>query len=90
MALANGTRTPGTYVSYNLNAQRTGLPASTQKILFITGDTFVGDQTTPVDLYDATRAKVLFGADSVAGRMITAALKASSVVDVQVLGKPAG
>ncbi len=89
MTLAPGTRTPGTYVGYNTDTQRVGLPANIQKILFITEDEYLEDeeQTVPRPLYDASMARNLYGEGSVTERMINAALKVTSFVDVQSLGK---
>ena len=33
-----GIRTPGIYTGVNINTQRTGLPANTHKVLFVTAD----------------------------------------------------
>ena len=78
-------KTPGTYLGVNINTQRTGLPANIHKVLFITND-----ETTamPISIYDKAKADQIYGADSEAGRMITAAIKTNRVVDVQILGKP--
>ncbi|MFW1857914.1 hypothetical protein [Acinetobacter defluvii] len=87
MPIPNGIRTPDTYIDVNLNAQRTGLPANVHKVLFVTPDTQPTDQATPLNIYDKAGADAKFGANSVAGRMITAAVKVNRVVDVQCLGK---
>lgn len=78
-------KTPGVYTEVNINTQRTGLIANTQKVLFITADSEGPDM--PVDIYDKAAADAEFGANSEAGRMITAAIKTNRVVDVQCLGK---
>lgn len=78
-------KTPGVYTEVNINTQRTGLIANTQKVLFITTDTTT--PSMPVDIYDKAAADEAFGANSEAGRMITAAIKTNRVVDVQCLGK---
>jgi len=44
MSIQAGIRTPGTYIGVNINTQRTGLPANTHKVLFITTDNKVMDQ----------------------------------------------
>ncbi|ENX46647.1 MULTISPECIES: hypothetical protein [Acinetobacter] len=80
-------KTPGVYTEVNINTQRTGLIANTQKVLFITTDTPELRPITPVDIYDKAAADAIFGANSEAGRMITAAIKTNRVVDVQCLGK---
>ena len=41
----------------------------------------------PVSIYDKAQADNTFGENSVAGRMITAAIKTNRFVDVQCLGK---
>lgn len=87
MPIPNGIRTPDTYIDVNLNAQRTGLPANVHKVLFITPDNQPAEQTTPLNIYDKAGADAKFGANSIAGRMITAAVKVNRVVDVQCLGK---
>lgn len=85
-------KTPGTYLGVNINTQRTGLPANTHKVLFITNDDQNppdgGGNTMPVSIYDKAKADQIYGADSEVGRMITAAIKTNRVVDVQMLGKP--
>jgi len=78
-------KTPGIYTEVNINTQRTGLLANTQKVLFITPDPFSPDM--PKSIYDKAEADNSFGASSIAGRMITAAIKTNRVVDVQCLGK---
>lgn len=90
MSIPSNIRTPDIYTDINLNAQRSGLPANLHRVLFITGD----DQTPPengnampVSIYDKAQANEIFGADSEAGRMITAAIKTNRTVDVQGLGK---
>lgn len=94
MPIPNGIRTPDTYIDINLNAQRTGLPANVHKVLFVTFP--VPIETTneplvppemPVSIYDKAQADSIFGKNSVAGRMITAAVKVNRIVDVQCLGK---
>ncbi|WP_448761475.1 hypothetical protein [Acinetobacter tandoii] len=88
MGIPSNYRTPGTYIDINLNAQRTGLPANLHKILFVTADT--DSPNMPVDIYDKSGADAEFGSNSEAGRMITAAIKTNTKVDVQCLGKLAG
>lgn len=78
-------KTPGVYTEVNINTQRTGLIANTQKVLFITEDAV--SPTMPISIYDKSAADKAFGANSVAGRMITAAIKTNRFVDVQCLGK---
>lgn len=83
-------KTPGTYLDVNINTQRSGLPQNIQKVLFITTDDQqpIGENPImPVSIYDKAQADNTFGENSVAGRMITAAIKTNRVVDVQVLGK---
>ena len=87
MPIPLGIRTPDTYIDVNLNAQRTGLPANIHKVLFVTPDPQPVDQTTPVNIYDKAGADTVFGANSITGRMITAAVKVTRVVAVQCLGK---
>lgn len=80
-------KTPGTYLDVNINTQRTGLPANTHKVLFITNDDQPETTAMPVSIYDKAKVDQIYGADSEAGRMITAAIKTNRVVDVQCLGK---
>ena len=80
-------KTPGTYLGVNINTQRTGLPANTQKVLFITNDDQPITTAMPISIYDKAKADQIYGADSEVGRMITAAIKTNRVVDVQILGK---
>ena len=80
-------KTPGTYLDVNINTQRTGLPANTHNVLFITNDKQLETTAMPISIYDKAKADQIFGADSEAGRMITAAIKTNRVVDVQMLGK---
>lgn len=95
MSIPGNIRTPDTYTDINLNAQRSGLPANIQRILFITND----DQTPPegdgkkmpVSIYDKSQANEIFGneaSQTEAARMITAAVKTNRTVDVQIVGKP--
>lgn len=88
MNIPANIKTPGVYTSVNLSAQRTGLPANVHKVLFITPDqAVVEDNGMPVDIYDKAGADVVFGADSVMGRMMTAAIKTNRTVGVQGVGK---
>jgi len=88
MTIPSGIRTPGTYVDYNLDTQRTGLPLNPQKLLFITADRFQTDgQTLPVTIYDTSTADAALGVSSIAGQMMTAALAVNTQVNVQALGK---
>ncbi|MCU4395963.1 hypothetical protein [Acinetobacter junii] len=83
-------KTPGTYLDVNINTQRSGLPQNIQKVLFITTDDQqpIGENPImPVSIYDKAQADNTFGENSVAGRMITAAIKTNRFVDVQCLGK---
>ena len=80
-------KTPGTYLGVNINTQRTGLPANTHKVLFITNDEQPITTAMPISIYDKAKADQIYGADSEVGRMITAAIKTNRVVDVQMLGK---
>lgn len=84
-------KTPGTYLDVNINTQRSGLPQNIQKVLFIITDDQqpIGENPImPVSIYDKAQADNTFGENSVAGRMITAAIKTNRFVDVQILGKP--
>ena len=83
-------KTPGTYLDVNINTQRTGLPANTHKVLFITNDEQLETTAMPISIYDKAKADQIYGADSEVGRMITAAIKTNRVVDVQMLGKAVG
>lgn len=74
-------KTPGTYIDVNTNTQRSGLPLNTQKVLFITTDTTSPDM--PETIYDKAAADAAFGNNSIASRMITAAVKTNRFVDVQ-------
>ncbi|WP_336033390.1 hypothetical protein [Acinetobacter bereziniae] len=90
MPVPNNLKTPGTYFDVNTNTQRTGLPANLHRLLFITPDKQSTIYQMPVGIYDKTQADLVFGEDSVMGRMITAAIKTNRVVDVQGLGKLVG
>ncbi|CAM4094522.1 Tail sheath protein C-terminal domain-containing protein [Acinetobacter pragensis] len=83
MSIQAGIRTPGMYTDVNINTQRTGLPANTHKVLFITADDKVMDQ--PVAIYDESDAIEKIGTDSIVGRMIKAAVKTNRLVDVQAI-----
>lgn len=83
MSIQAGMRTPGMYTYVNINTQRTGLPANTHKVLFITADDKVMDQ--PVAIYDEADAIEKIGTDSIVGRMIKAAVKTNRLVDVQAI-----
>lgn len=93
MSIPSNIRTPDIYTDINLNAQRSGLPTNIHRILFITNDDQQSPpdgEAMPVSIYDKTQAEMVFGSGevpSVAGRMITAAVKTNRVVDVQILGK---
>ena len=88
MSIQKGIKTPGVYTDVNINTQRTGLIANTHKVLFITNDDQPDDSSMPISIYDKSKADASFGVNSEAGRMITAAIKTNSLVDVQCLGKP--
>ena len=83
MSIPANLKTPGTYLDVNINTQRTGLPANTHKVLFITTDNKVMDQ--PVEIYDESDATAKIGVDSIVGRMIKAAVKTNRLVDVQAI-----
>lgn len=84
MSIQAGIKTPGVYTDVNINTLRTGLPANEQKVLFVTLDV-LSTQFTPVDVYDKTDADTKFGANSQAGRMITAAVKTNRLVNAQAV-----
>lgn len=83
MPIQKGIKTPGVYTDVNINTQRTGLPANTHKVLFVTPDVSVEEMTGPVNIYNRTEADESFGQNSVMGRMITAAIQTNRLVDVQ-------
>ena len=83
MSIQKGIRTPGVYTDVNINTQRTGLPANTHKVLFVTPDAAVEELTSPVSIYNRNEADQNFGLNSVMGRMITAAIQTNRLVDVQ-------
>lgn len=85
MSIEAGIRTPDVYTDVNLNTQRGGLVVNTQRVLFVTADTPVAPLDAQINIYDKRSADVAFGADSVAGRMITAAIKTNRVVSVQAV-----
>lgn len=83
-------KTPGTYFDVNTNTQRTGLPANIHHVLFVHEDALITDGLNvgmPISIYDKAQADNLYGENSIAGRMITAAIKTNRTVDVQCLGK---
>jgi len=84
MSIQAGIKTPGVYTDVNINTLRTGLPANEQKVLFVTLDV-LSEQFVPVDVYDKTDADTKFGANSQAGRMITAAVKTNRLVNAQAV-----
>ena len=84
MSIQADIRTPGIYTDVNINTQRTGLPANTHKVLFVTLDV-LSEQFMPLDIYDKADADEKFGTDSMAGRMITAAIKTNRTVNVQAV-----
>lgn len=84
MSIQVGIKTPGVYTDVNINTLRTGLPANLHKVLFVTLDVLSG-QFTPVDVYDTAGADAKFGANSQAGRMITAAVKTNRLVNAQAV-----
>ena len=87
--IPDNLKTPGTYFQVNTNTQRSCLPANRHRILFVTDDDFNPEISAviPIDIYDKAQADARFGLDSIAGRMITAAIKTNRTVDVQCLGK---
>lgn len=84
MSIQAGIKTPGVYTDVNINTLRTGLPANIHKVLFVTLDV-LSEQFKPVDVYDKTDADKKFGANSQAGRMITAAVKTNRLVNAQAV-----
>lgn len=84
MSIPAGIKTPGVYTDVNINTLRTGLPANEQRVLFVTVDV-LSEQFVPVDVYDKTDADTKFGANSQAGRMITAAVKTNRLVNAQAV-----
>ena len=94
MTIQANIKTPNVYTSVNINTQRTGLPANVHKVLFITTPVPTDEPVElpaqpemPVSIYDKAQADAVFGQNSIAGRMITAAIKTNRTVDVQCLGK---
>lgn len=84
MSISANIKVPDVYTSVNINTQRTGLPLNDQRVLFVTEDV-LSEQFTPVDVYDKADADNKFGANSQAGRMITAAIKTNRTVNVQAV-----
>ena len=84
MSISANIKVPDVYTSVNINTQRTGLPLNDQRVLFVTLDV-LSEQFTPVDVYDKADADTKFGANSQAGRMITAAVKTNRTVSVQAV-----
>ncbi|HAV3836668.1 phage tail protein [Acinetobacter baumannii] len=84
MSISANIKVPDVYTSVNINTQRTGLPLNDQRVLFVTLDV-LSAQFTPVDVYDKADADTKFGANSQAGRMITAAVKTNRTVNVQAV-----
>lgn len=84
MSISANIKVPDVYTSVNINTQRTGLPLNDQRVLFVTEDV-LSEQFTPVDVYDKADADTKFGANSQAGRMITAAVKTNRTVNVQAV-----
>lgn len=87
MTIPDNMKTPGVYTNVNLNAQRTGLPSNVHKVLFVTEDSAEDESVMPKNIYDKAGADVAFGENSIAGRMITAAIKTNRTVSVQSVGK---
>ena len=83
MPIPNGIKTPGVYTDVNINTQRAGLLPNTQRVLFISSDAPTAAMPTPVDVYDTAQADSKFGASSVLGRMIKAAIKTNRLVNAQ-------
>lgn len=81
-------KTPGQYFEVNTNTQRSGLPQNKHKILFITNDDQPVGSTMPINLDSKNQADSVFGENSVAGRMVEAAIATNRFMDVQGLGKP--
>ncbi|MEX0569715.1 phage tail protein [Acinetobacter baumannii] len=84
MSISANIKVPDVYTSVNINTQRTGLPLNDQRVLFVTLDV-LSAQFKPVDIYDKADADTKFGANSQAGRMITAAVKTNRTVNVQAV-----
>lgn len=84
MSISANIKVPDVYTSVNINTQRTGLPLNDQRVLFVTLDV-LSEQFKPVDVYDKADADAKFGANSQAGRMITAAVKTNRTVSVQAV-----
>lgn len=83
MPIPSNLLTPGTYNDVNTSTQRSGLPANIHRVVFITADEPEDPLPAPVKIYDQAEADAVFGADSVMGQMITAAIKTNPVVNVQ-------
>ncbi|MFA2947640.1 phage tail protein [Acinetobacter pittii] len=84
MSISANIKVPDVYTSVNINTQRTGLPLNDQRVLLVTLDV-LSEQFKPVDVYDKADADAKFGANSQAGRMITAAVKTNRTVNVQAV-----
>ncbi|VXA54678.1 conserved hypothetical protein [Acinetobacter proteolyticus] len=75
-------KTPGNYLEVNINTVRLGLPPNDHHVLFITTDPNATEDM-PINLYDKAQADTIYGQNSQAGRMISAAIKTNRFVDVQ-------
>lgn len=86
----SGIRTPGTYIGVNTDTERAGLLPNVHRVLVITDDEVPEDQTIPVNTYDKASADAFFGENSIAGKMMAAAIKANRLVNVQAfaVGEP--
>lgn len=87
MTIQAGIRTPGVYTEINTQTERTGLPDNRQRVLLVTSDST--GPALPVTVYDRASADGEFGAGSVAGRMIAAALRVNPLVDAQAVAAAA-
>lgn len=86
MTVPAGTLRPDTYTQVNTRTERTGLPASAHKVVFMTSD--ANAPTLPTPVYDSKAADTLVGtANSIAGRMVKAAITANAAMDVSIMGK---
>lgn len=83
MPVQSGIMTPGTYTSINTNTTRVGLPQNIHKVLFVTDDNKV--LTTPTAIYDQASADNLLVENSIAGRMVKAAIKTNRLIDAYVM-----
>lgn len=78
-------RKPGRYFEFNTSLAVRSLPGNTQRVLILASGIATATDSTVVDVYDDAQAATLFGAGSLAHRMVIKALRSNPYMSLAVV-----